>query len=608
VTTTNQRLQGNQSAMLSMALTQNTSPAYFVLGAWLFLTAVALGFVTFYGNRTPRWEDWFLVPALTGAQRVNLAWLWESVQGHRIPILKLILLACYSLFGFNSKPILYLNVLLFSVLSLGLIWAIRQVRGRCCYSDAFFPILLLNLGQTEAFSWAQTFAYVATTCLEVIVLILIVTQRGTFSQTRLIMTGVSLILLPLVFGGGLIFAGAMVPWLIYQGYRAQRMGEPSSYRIHTIALASASIILVTTGFYFVGYREFNAAPAQYYVKPGLSVYALTALKYLASAFGGGAQLPWWQVPTFLAAVILATTLLCLALVLVRCRLLGDPRAVGLASYMLSSLTVAWVVGMGRYAWGNTVLDSRYAATSVIVLIGAFFVWELYSPRLITPLGRMLLFTAAASFLHANLQLGVRQGVMQRDAERELLRDLYASRPIPQLAAHHAWVTYYYHDRLEEYLRQLRDAGIAPYHRLPPDPSFYVQTLRAETASVKEIEWNGDTGVVVGPDAHLQFDLPKPEFVSGLRFRFSLVDPSNIYPTMRVGWYNNTKTDLQQYNCGYRSATGQEAEVVVYIDDTISRVLIFPNNRPSTFRISKIELLLPEAGQRGSLTNSSSRHD
>ena len=47
---------------------QETTSAWFVLGVWLSLTVVAVCFVTFYGNRTPRWEDWFLVPAVTGAQ------------------------------------------------------------------------------------------------------------------------------------------------------------------------------------------------------------------------------------------------------------------------------------------------------------------------------------------------------------------------------------------------------------------------------------------------------------------------------------------------------------------------------------------------------------
>ncbi len=404
-------------------LPEETTCGWFVVGVWLLLTMVALGFVTFYGNRTPRWEDWFLVPAITGAQRVDLAWLWENVQGHRIPILKLVLLACYSLFGFNSKPILYLNVLLFSALSLGLLWAIREVRGRWCYGDAFFPIVLLNLGQTEAFSWAQTFLYVASTCLATLVLILIVTSRRALNLTGLVLAAVSLVVLPFTFGAGLVFAVLMVPWFIYQGWVVPRTTRPSWSYARTITLASASIIVIITGLYFIRYQAYNSAPEVRYIKPGLLAYARTALKYLASSFGGGAHLPWWQLPGALIAIILIITSLCLFLILTRCRLTGDPRAIGLASYMVSWLGIAWVVGMGRYAWGDVMLDSRYAATSVAVLIGSYFVWELHGPHALIPLGRIFLFTIASSFMAANLQQGVRQGVTQRDAERAFLQDL-----------------------------------------------------------------------------------------------------------------------------------------------------------------------------------------
>jgi hypothetical protein len=565
---------------------------WFVFGVWFVLTVTALGFVTRYGNRTPRWEDWFLVPAVTGAQKVDLSWLWENVQGHRLPILKLVLIACYSFFGFNSKPILYLNVLLFSALSLGLLWAIRKARGRWCYGDAFLPIVLLNLGQTEAFSWAQTFVYVATTCLEALLLIVIVTHRGALNRTSIVLAGASLVLLPLVFGGGVVFAGLMVPWLLYQGWVVSRTGEPSRRQVSAITAASASIFVMIIGLYFTGYRAFNDAPADHYVRPGLLAYAKTALEYMAAGFGGGAHLPRWQVPAFPIAVSLTTTSLCLILVLVRRGLKGDPRAVGLASYMVSFLGVAWVVGMGRYAWGDNVLDSRYAATSVVGLIGVYFVWELHGPRSLVPLGRMLLFTAAAGFLAANLQQGVRQGVIQRDAERGFLRDLQSGQPIPQLVAHHAWVTYYHHVRLEGYLRQLRDAGIAPYNRLPPDPSFRVRTLHPVPAGVHGIDWDGNGGRILGPDAYLKFELEKPELVSGVRFRFSLVDPDGMLPAMRVQWYIDTPPAGRQYNCRYESTTGEEAEIVVYIDDTISQLRIRPNNRVSSFRLSKIELLLP----------------
>ena len=282
----------------------------------------------------------------------------------------------------------------------------------------------------------------------------------------------------------------------------------------------------------------------------------------------------------------------LIVAIVRCRSTGDPRALGLVSYMVSCLGVAWVVGMSRYGWGNTILDSRYSAMSVVALIGSYFIWELHGVRSLIPLGRMFLFMVATGFLHANLQLGIQYAVIRRDAERAFLRDLRANQPIPRLVAHHAWITYYYHDQLEGYLRQLRDAGITPYNRLPPDSSFQVRTLSSEPALIHGITWDGDGGKVVGPDAYLQFNLAKPEFISGLRFRLSLADPGGMVPTVKVRWYSETKAELQQYNCHYESIKGQETEIIVYIDDTISKVLILPNNRPSTFRMSRIELLLP----------------
>ena len=519
-------------------------------------------------------------------------------RGHRAPIFKLVLIACYSIFGFNSKPILYLNVLLFSALSFALLWAIRKVRGRWYHADAYLPIVLLNLGQTEAFSWAQTFAYVITTCLETLLLILIVTHRGALKRRSIVLAGTSLILLPLIFAGGVVFAGFMLPWLVYQGWLATRAVNPSRRKDSGIAFALAGIAVTIIGFYFIGYRPYRDAPLEQFVQPGLVVYAVTTLKYLAAAFGGGAHQPWWQVPALLVAVILLTTSICLILALARSRLTGNPRAVGLAAFMLSCLAVACVVGTGRYMWGNAILNSRYAALSVVVLIGSYFVWELYGARPLVPLGRMLLFTAAAGFLAANLQQAVREGVTHRDAERAFLRDLLAHQPIPRLVAHHSWVTFYDHVRLAGYLRQLRDAGIKPYDRLPLDTSFRTRTLHVDAASVREIDWDGAGGRILGPAASLKLDLEKPEFASGLRFRFSLVDPNDMLPAMRVRWYSETEAAIQQHSCRYGFTMGEESEIVVYIDDKISQLVILPNNRPSSFRISQIELLMPETGQIG----------
>ena len=133
--------------------------------------------------------------------------------------------------------------------------------------------------------------------------------------------------------------------------------------------------------------------------------------------------------------------------------------------------------MGRYTWGDAVLDGRYAASSVVALLGFYFIWEFHGPPSLVPLGRMFFFTAAAGFLAANFQFGVQHGQIRSEHERAFLRDLRAAEPIPRLVAHHSWITYLSHQALEAYLRQRRDAGIAPYDRLPPDPSFRVRTTR-----------------------------------------------------------------------------------------------------------------------------------
>ena len=149
-------------------------------------------------------------------------------------------------------------------------------------------------------------------------------------------------------------------------------------------------------------------------------------------------------------MIVLTTALCLIKTLVRSRFTRDPRAVGLASFIVSCMAVAWAVGLGRYSWGDTVLDSRYAAASVVVLIGSYFVWEFLGPPTLVPLGRMLLFTAAAGFLAANFQFGYSHGQTLREAERAFLRDLRAAEPIPRLVAHHSMITYNFHRPLEAY--------------------------------------------------------------------------------------------------------------------------------------------------------------
>ena len=48
----------------------------FVLIVWLAMLTAALTLVSIYGSNVPSWDDWDMVPTVTGHQPVTLEWLW----------------------------------------------------------------------------------------------------------------------------------------------------------------------------------------------------------------------------------------------------------------------------------------------------------------------------------------------------------------------------------------------------------------------------------------------------------------------------------------------------------------------------------------------------
>lgn len=254
-------------------------------------------------------------------------------------------------------------------MSLGLLWAIRTTRGRFHYGDAFFPIVLLNLGHAEAFCWAQTFVYVLSTCLMGVILILIVLHRDLLRPSDSLVAGGSLAILPLIFGGGLVFAAPMLIWLTYRATRLIRIpGRLRNYGLATLSLVGVTAAII--GLYLVGYKKVDLAPALVPVQPSIRNYVLTAWKYLAMGFGSAASRPCWPASGLLIATILAVCFLCLACQFGNRRIFHDARKLGLAAYMASCMAVAATVGIGRYAWGESnIFNSRYATAAVPPLLG-----------------------------------------------------------------------------------------------------------------------------------------------------------------------------------------------------------------------------------------------
>lgn len=120
--------------------------AGFVWASWALAVSAALGLVLVFGSNVPYWDDWDMVPVLTGEQPVTLSYLWSQHNEHRLLLPRLALLGLLRLTGWDFRSGMVANVLLLGLLALGMIATARRVRGRMIYGDAFFPVVLLHWG------------------------------------------------------------------------------------------------------------------------------------------------------------------------------------------------------------------------------------------------------------------------------------------------------------------------------------------------------------------------------------------------------------------------------------------------------------------------------
>src|SRR5262249_20021910 len=182
-------------------------PFRFVLFVWLGMVIAAFTLVAIFGSNVPSWDDWDMVPTATGHQPITLEWLWSQHNEHRVPVPRLLMLAMMRWVAFDFRTGMYFNVLATSALALGMVFAIRRIRGTSSYLDAFFPVVLLNWSQAANFLWFWQVEFYASMLLAGIILTLVARSPAPPKGVTAIAAGICLVLLPLCGANGL----GMVP-------------------------------------------------------------------------------------------------------------------------------------------------------------------------------------------------------------------------------------------------------------------------------------------------------------------------------------------------------------------------------------------------------------
>jgi hypothetical protein len=137
--------------------------------------------VAAFARDVPWWDDWNLVPVLSGREPASAAWLWERHNEHRIPIPELIHLTLAAPAGADFRAAPYLNAL-----------------GLSAGAFALFPLALLNWGQYGNLLWSFQVQFVCSTVLFLLAVALLTASARPPGARRTLLAGLCATYRPIV--------------------------------------------------------------------------------------------------------------------------------------------------------------------------------------------------------------------------------------------------------------------------------------------------------------------------------------------------------------------------------------------------------------------------
>lgn len=559
---------------------------------WAGLTAALLAYLARYGANLPLWDEWQMVPALSGIQPVTSAWLWAPWSEHRVPLVRLALVALARLTACDFRAGMVASVLCLAAVSYALVRAAEHLRGGSRYVDAFFPLVLLNVGHKWNVLQGWNLQNALFAGLAGAVLVLVTWRPGLPGRGRALGLGLCLLLLPLSGGAGALVAPVMALWLGGVGVAAWRAGA-RAVGLLSLAAALATGALVAAYFYDLSPK----APET----PDVLTTVRGAAMFLSTGFGAAADAGW----PYSAVAALGLLGFGAALALRAAARPGErARALGLLAFLAASVALALAVSRAR-AWvgARMCLESRYALLAAPALCAAYLAGSASLPAA----GRLLqVLLCAAALLHTpeNVRDGLDWGRRHRRAWTALDRDLAAGVPAEFLLRRYDWLLPRW--REDQFspanfrfavgcTRLLRDAGVGPFRSLADLPAFRELPIPLTPAVTHDMTWDGHTGRGHGTDPYVEFTLPRAQHVYGILISCSLnYDNADASPVdFRVSWRVAGAGELTGASDEYRLTTAAGTkDVGAWVHRPIDRIRIRPDDKPCLLQIEGIVLLAP----------------
>jgi hypothetical protein len=576
-----------------------------VLLIWTAMLAGALGLVTEYGSNVPSWDDWDMVPFVTGHHPITMKWLWSQHNEHRVLLPRLLFLGLMRLVTMDFRIGMYANVLGTGVLALALIFSARRLRGRSSFLDAFFPLLLLNWGQAANILWCWQLQFYASMLLAGAILALISCALTPPKLLPSAAVGTCVLLLPLCGANGVSLVPALALWLEYGAVLHWRTGTRLGKRNAIILSVFALLGVLFVGLYFLGYHKVPYHPSTY--RP-LSV-CRTAVQFITMGFGPGVvglgfdrrlPMPLWEIVCAAVAVLFVLTGWRLVRTW-RTQPNECARAAGIVLYLAAMLSLALGIGLGRNGF-----ETRYVTLSVPALCAVYLAWSIYGSLHMQRVVRAALFVTSAIVLFPNIGWGL---LYARDLRSHLAafeKDMLTGMPPYQLIQRHARYLHLHHTVLMDYMPMLRRAGVGSFRYLGDDPLFREIRLAAEGAAGARTQ--DCTDRPDGSGGWFRFALPTDVDAAGIRLSYMYKSVEGTAPYVVICWKSTNEKDFGADSYIAYSPSGDQANwergtwlrsntddsvVYVWLGRPVHQVRVwFPVRSGTTAKIHDVALLVP----------------
>ena len=243
-----------------------------------------------------------MVPVMTGTEPVTLQWAWAQHNEHRTLISRLIMVGLTRYIANDFRMARYANVALLSMMAAAMLLLARKLRGSARATDVVLPLSILNVAQAESLMIGFAMNLVLTSMIAVGLIVPTGLTRRRGGSVMAMGFGVSLVLLPLCGGSGLVMLPPLALWLAgYLGWGWWSGQKPGAWtRAIGLGLLMAGVGIVA--MYLHGYSR----PPRHPLPPSMASVVSSTLMCLSLAIYPDVTAYWWPAGWIVVALVGAT--------------------------------------------------------------------------------------------------------------------------------------------------------------------------------------------------------------------------------------------------------------------------------------------------------------